>query len=51
MEINYHVGIIDKILSEYFTKNYVLNKRYFSVKSFKLIFGNFLKSKFLYELP
>ena len=51
MKINYHVGIIDKILSEYFTKNYVLNKRYFSAKSFKLIFGYFLKSRLLYGLP
>ena len=33
MKINYHVGIIDKKLNEYFTRNYILNKRYFSFKN------------------
>ena len=33
MKINSHVGIIDKKLNEYFKKNFILNKRYFSVKS------------------
>ena len=32
MKINSHIDIINKKLSEYFTRNYVLNKRYFSVK-------------------
>ena len=36
---------------EYFTRNYVLNKRYFSVKSIMLIFGYFHKSRLLYNLP
>jgi len=38
MEINYHVDIIDKKLSEYFTRNYVLNKRYLSVRLIILIY-------------
>ena len=38
MKINKHVCNIDKKIGEYFTRNYVLNKRYFSVKSIKLIF-------------
>ena len=41
MKINNHIGIIDKKLNEYFTRNYVLNKRYFSVKSIMLIFRYF----------
>ena len=51
MKINNHIGIIDKKLNEYFTRNYVLNKRYFSVKSIMLIFGYFHKSRLLYGLP
>ena len=51
MKINSHIGIIDKKLSEYFTSNYVLNKRYFNVKSIMLIFGYFHKSRLLYGLP
>ena len=51
MKINSHIGIIDKKLNEYFTRNYVLNKRYFSVKSIMLIFGYFHKSRLLYGLP
>ena len=51
MKINSHIGIIDKKLSENFTRNYVLNKRYFSVKSIMLIFGNYHKSRLLYGLP
>ena len=42
--------IIDKKLSEYFTRNYVLNKRYFNVKSIILILGDFYKSRLLYGL-
>ena len=51
MENNYHVVIIDKKLSEYFTRNYLLNKIYFSVKSIIVIFGYFHKSRLLYGLP
>ena len=50
MENNYHVVIIDKKLSEYFTRNYLLNKIYFSVKSIIVIFGYFHKSRLLYGL-
>ena len=46
-----HIDCIDKKLDEYFEKNYLLNKRYFSVKSIMLIFGYFHKSKLLYDLP
>ena len=41
MKINYHVGIIYKKLNQYFTRNYVLNNRYFNIKSIMLIFGYF----------
>ena len=51
MKINKHVCNIDKKIGEYFTTNYVLNKRYFSVKSIMLIFGYFHKSRLLYGLP
>ena len=50
MENNYHVVIIDKKLSEHFTRNYLLNKIYFSVKSIIVIFGYFHKSRLLYGL-
>ena len=42
MKINSHVEIIAKKLNEYFTRNYVLNKRYFTFKSIKLIYGFFI---------
>ena len=42
MKINKHVCNIDKKIGEYFTRNYVLNKRYFSVKLIMLIFGYFI---------
>ena len=51
MNIQNHIGNIDKKLDEYFERNYVLNKRYFSVKSIMLIFGYFHKSRLLYGLP
>ena len=51
LKIVKHIGNIDKKLNEYFTRNYVLNKRYFSVKSIMLIFGYFHKSRLLYGLP
>ena len=51
MNIQNHIGSIDKKLDEYFERNYVLNKRYFSVKSIMLIFGYFHKSRLLYGLP
>ena len=41
IKINKHVCNIDKKIGEYFTRNYVLNKRYFSVKSIILIFDIF----------
>ncbi len=51
MKNNKHVCNIDKRIGEYFTRNYVLNKRYFRVKSIMLIFGYFHKSRLLYGLP
>ena len=51
MNIQNHIGNIDKKLDEYFRKNFILNKRYFSVKSIMLIFGYFHKSRLLYGLP
>ena len=42
MKINKHVCNIDKKIGEYFSRNYVLNKRYFSVKSNLLIFSYFI---------
>ena len=51
MNIQNHIGNIDKKLDEYFKKNFILNKRYFSVKSIMLIFGYFHKSRLLYGLP
>ena len=50
MKINKHVDNIDKKIGEYFTRNYVLNKRYFSVKSIMLIIRYFHKSRLLYDL-
>ena len=50
MKINKHICNIDKKIGEYFTRNYVLNKRYFSVKSIMLIFESFHKSRLLYGL-
>ena len=49
--MTFNIGNIDKKLKKYFEKNYILNKRFFSVKSIMLIFGNFHKSKLLYGLP
>ncbi len=40
---------IDKKIGEYYTRNYVLNKRYFNAKSIMLIFGYFHKSRLLYK--
>ena len=51
MNIQKHIGNIDKKLDEYFQRNYILNKKYFSVKSIMLIFGYFHKSRLLYGLP
>ena len=51
MKINKQVCNIDKKIREYFTRNYILNKRYFCVKSIMLIFGFFHKSRLLYGLP
>ena len=33
LKITKHIGNIDKKLKEYFIRNFILNKRYFSVKS------------------
>jgi len=49
--INKHIGNIDKKLNEYFRRNYIINKRYFSVKSIMQIFGYFHRSRLLYGLP
>ena len=37
LNIRKHIGNIDKKLNEYFSRNYILNKRYFSVKSIENI--------------
>ena len=42
MNIQKHIGNIDKKLDEYFQRNYILNKKYFSVKSILLIFDIFI---------
>ena len=41
MKIIYQLGIIDKKISEYLMRNYVLNKRCFSFKSIMLIIDYF----------
>ena len=51
MNIQSHIGNIDKKLKKYFEKNYILNKRFFSIKSIMFIFGYFHKSRLLYGLP
>ena len=51
LKITKHIGNIDKKLNEYFSRNFILNKRYFSVKSIMQIFGYFHKSRLLYGLP
>ena len=50
MKINKLVFNIKKKIGEYIKRNYALNKRYFSIKSIMLIFGNFHKSRLLYGL-
>ena len=47
-KITKHIGNIEK---EYFSRNFILNKRYFSVKSKMKIFGYFHKARLLYGLP
>ena len=51
LNIQNHIGFINKKLSEYFRKNYFLNQRYFSVKSIMLLFNYFHKSRLYYGLP
>jgi len=51
LKIAKHIGNIDKKLNEYFSRNFILNKRYFSVKSIMQIFGYFHRSRLLYGLP
>ena len=51
LNIRKHICNIDKKLNEYFRRNNILNKRYFSVKLIMQIFGYFHKSRLLYGLP
>ena len=51
MSFQNDIGNIGKKLDEYFNKNYVLNIKYFSVKSILLIFRYFHKSRLLFRLP
>ena len=51
LKITNHIGNIDKKLKEYFSRNFILNKRYFSVKFIMHILGYFHKSRLLYGLP
>jgi hypothetical protein len=51
INIQNHIGFINKKLSEYFRKNYFLNQRYVSVKSIMLLFNYFHKSRLYYGLP
>ena len=51
INIQNHIGNIDKKLKKYFEKYYILNKIFFSVKSIMLIFGYFHKSRLLYDVP
>ena len=51
MSIEKHIKMINDRIDIYFQKNYVLNKRYFSVKSIILLFGYFQKARLLYGLP
>ena len=39
LRITKHIGNINKKLKEYFSRNFILNKRYFSDKSIIQIFG------------
>ena len=51
LNIQNHIGFINKKLRDYFRKNYFLNQRYFSVKSIMLLFNYFHKSRLYYGLP
>ena len=42
LKITKHIGNIDKKLNEYFSRNYILNKRYFSVKSIMIYLDIFI---------
>ena len=48
LNIQNHIGFINKKLTQYFRKNYFLNQRYFSVKSIMLLFNYFYKSRLYY---
>ena len=50
LNIQNHIGLINKKLSEYFRKNYFLNQRYFSVKSIMLLFNYFNNILILYSI-
>ena len=51
LNIQNHIGLINKKLSEYFRKNYFLNQRYFSFKSVMILFNYFHKNLLFYGLP
>ena len=51
LNIQNHIGFINKKLREYFRKNYFLNQRYFNVKSIMLLFNYFHKIHLYYGLP
>ena len=48
LRITKDIGNIDEKLKEYFRRNFILNKRYFNLKSIMQIFGYFHKSRLLY---
>ena len=48
LRITKHMGNNNKKLKEYLCRNFILNKRYFSVKSIMQIFGYFHESRLLY---
>ena len=50
LKITKHIGNIDKKLNEYFSRNFILNKRYFIVKYIMQIFGYIHKSRLFYGL-
>ena len=46
IKITKHIGNIDKKLNEYFSRNFILNKRYFSNKSIMLFLNIFINLDF-----
>ena len=51
MKKNKQICIIDKKIGEYYTRNYVLNKRYFNVKSIMLMFFIFSNQDYYINQP